>query len=86
VCFFLSNEVDKAFDFKRWKPESSRMPGDQDMKWDALVFTGRVFVYHEYGLSPEEMAALRKIYRSRGYIVQFRETDYLSFQMATRAK
>jgi hypothetical protein len=44
---------------------------------DDLVFTGRIYIYHEGELSIEQRADLIRLYRSKQLDVQFRGTDYM---------
>jgi hypothetical protein len=45
-----------------------------------LVFTGRVYLYHESELSIEQRASLIQVYRSKHLDVQFRGYDYFVMQ------
>ncbi|HTA24917.1 MAG TPA: hypothetical protein VK763_15395 [Terriglobales bacterium] len=55
----------------------------QGTKSADLVFSGRIFIYHEGQLSITQKAALVENYRAKGYDVQFRGMlDYGADQMA----
>lgn len=43
-----------------------------------LVFTGRIYIYHESFFSHEQLANLEKLYQSKGLSVVFRGHAYLS--------
>lgn len=47
---------------------------------DDLVFTGRIYLYHEADLSIQQRASLIQMYRARHLDVQFRGSDYLIMQ------
>ena len=51
---------------------------------ERLVFSGRVFLYHEDYLTPAQLVALTDLYKARGYEVQFRGPDYFSYHIALR--
>lgn len=44
---------------------------------DDLVFTGRVYIYHEPDLSIEQRASLIQVFRAKHLDVQFRGNDYM---------
>lgn len=79
ICIYLSKqksfvlEKTPQFDFE------SRTPGESStISTKDLPFTGRVYVYHETFLSPEQTVALTKIYRDQDQYVVFRGSEYLS--------
>lgn len=66
-------------DFMNHMPESSSaFVGEEMMLSKDLVFSGRVFIYHEDLLTLEQRASLETLYKSRGLSVQFRGFSYLS--------
>lgn len=46
-----------------------------------LVFSGRVFLYHEGFLSIPQKADLIRVYKAKNYDVQFRGPEYLGDQV-----
>jgi hypothetical protein len=54
-------------------------------RFEDLVFTGRIYVYHENPLTLEQVVALRAIYRAKdkNIEVMFRGPDYLGFNIVT---
>jgi hypothetical protein len=58
--------------------------GEQPVAQERLVFSGRVFLYHEDYLTPAQLVALTDLYKTRGYEVQFRGPDYFSYHIALR--
>lgn len=52
-----------------------------------VVFSGRIFVYHDYPMNLREMAELEDFYKLNGAAVQFRGPTYLALNMkGTRVK
>lgn len=49
-------------------------------KAEDLMFTGRVYVYHEDYLTPEQIVALRALYRKKNLEAWFRGVDYWMFK------
>jgi hypothetical protein len=64
---------------------SGGSPG-QMTKQDDLVFTGRVYLYHDADLSIEQRAALIQMYRAKHLDVQFRGHDYLVIEDLARVR
>jgi hypothetical protein len=54
------------------------MPGEEIVASQKLIFSRRVFIYHEDELSLQERASLEKLYEARNLVVQFRGLAYLS--------
>jgi hypothetical protein len=52
-------------------------PGSKVESWDELTFSGRVYIYHEAYLSPEQIDSLVEEYKKQGLSPQFRGRDYL---------
>jgi hypothetical protein len=60
-------------------PEAtSAFVGEEMMSSKDLIFSGRVFIYHEDSLSLEQRASLEVLYKSKNLSVQFRGPDYLA--------
>lgn len=60
--------------------------GNEETKADDLVFTGKVFVYHEDSLTLPQRGELDSYYRERGLVLQLRSSDYvLSCRETTKA-
>jgi hypothetical protein len=58
---------------------SGRRPGDTSTMLDEdLMFAGRVYIYHNRELKPDEIGDLFKIFREKKLSVQFRSWEYLS--------
>jgi hypothetical protein len=56
-----------------------KTPGDSGTIDTAdTKFSGRVYVYHETYLSPEDTVALTQLYKDAGLSAIFRSTDYLA--------
>lgn len=57
---------------------TQKSPGDSNtLSSKTLVFSNRIFVYHENNMSIAEIADLTKVYESRGVTIVLRSTDYL---------
>jgi hypothetical protein len=55
-------------------------PGSATVTQDELVFTGRIFIFHEDALTLQQRAEADTVYRSRGLGIQFRGIDELMRQ------
>lgn len=64
------------------------VPGTSERAWSKdLVFTGKFFVYHESDLTLEEQGDLSALYKSKGFLVQFRGQSYVTTRfLQSRAK
>lgn len=51
-----------------------------------LVFSGRVYVYHEYNFSLQQLASLERLYESKGLSVLFRGPSYLNMMWDQKFK
>ena len=64
---------------------SGKMTGDSAMTTDRdLVFSGRVYIYHEDEWSLSQMAELETMFRNQGGSPQLRGPDYYSFLIQAR--
>jgi hypothetical protein len=80
ICESLANLYETALnDFLEGRVDAEKIPGDSDQTTSrTLVFSNRIFIYHEAYLSPEQGIAIRDIYKTKGITVILRSTDYLS--------
>jgi hypothetical protein len=60
----------------------SHGPGSATVTQDELVFTGRIFIFHEDALTLQQRAEADTVYRSKNLGIQFRGTDELMRQNA----
>jgi hypothetical protein len=88
ICEFLSEmpkETIKDFDLKGevqfGHSTEVRMTSSKD-----LIFSGRVYIYHEDNFSLQQLAALERIYESKGLSVLFRSTAYLQMMSGQKFK
>lgn len=86
LCVFLSEEYKKIINDLESKTEVTgghvtefSMTSGKD-----LVFTGRIYIYHEDSFSHQQLAELEQLYKSKGLSVLFRGTEY--FIMMWKAK
>jgi hypothetical protein len=77
----LVNAVQDAIERLRKNQRIRAGYGDEGTTLDELVFSGRVFLYHEDFLSITEKADIIKAYKQRHYDVQFRGPEYLGDQV-----
>jgi len=85
ICVYLAG-VDHASALKHTGTKTSGGLVGQMTSQDDLVFTGRVYIYHEPDLSIEQRAELVRMFRSKNLDVQFRGNDYLMMQDLARSK
>jgi hypothetical protein len=81
ICLRLQ---DAPTDVVRKVPEHAAITGgyrDEATSLKDLVFTGRVFLYHDDILTITQKAAIIEAYRQRGLDVNFRGPDYLGDQV-----
>src|ERR1041384_5059085 len=79
VCQVLSDEFKPLTDrLSHDTSVTSRSLGDTDStKSSGLVFSGRIYIYHEDDLSTVQLADLIKLYKQKGLDVQFRGPQYV---------
>jgi len=82
VCAYISDHVKWPLEMAAGVPRGGRT-GERTESKD-LVFTGRVFLYHESILTLQQRAELDKLYRGKGLEVHFRDHDYWLFQRMAR--
>lgn len=80
ICAFMAGEyLTTIRDFEsKTKISGGHVAEFSSTSQKELVFTGRIYIYHEYTLSHQELADLEKLYRSKGVSVVFRGPAYLS--------
>jgi hypothetical protein len=83
VCLFLAG-LDHAGSLKHTGVKTSGGMVGQMTAQDDLVFTGRIYIYHEGDLSIEQRAALIQAFRAKHLDVQFRGNDYMLMQDLSR--
>ena len=83
TCVYLSG-LDHSSALKHTGVKTSGGVVGQMTDQDDLVFTGRVYLYHEPDLSIEQRAALLQMYRAKHLDVQFRGYEYLLMQDRAR--
>jgi hypothetical protein len=60
---------------------TAKVPGDsEELDSRDLVFSKRIYIYHENYLSPEDTIKVRNAYRRQGISVIFRSVDYLAMR------
>ena len=75
---YLRDAADRVF-------VGSRDPADSSMEGsDQLIFTGKIFVYHEDELSLEELGSLESLYKSKKLFPQFRGLNYVTTRWLQR--
>jgi hypothetical protein len=79
ICEFLADNYKLALeDFMEGRVDAGKIPGDSEqITSKELVFSNRIFIYHETYLSPDQIIAVRDAFKKKGIIVIFRSTDYL---------
>lgn len=82
LCLYLADHVDFPFGLGT-SVISGGVVGEELQPKD-LVFTGRVFLYHEDHLNIEQQAEIVRAYRERGLSVSMRGPDYLSRELIRR--
>ncbi|MDX9823015.1 MAG: hypothetical protein RBT20_13850 [Syntrophales bacterium] len=80
ICAFMADEyLTTISDFEsKTRISAGHMAEFSSTSQKELVFTGRIYIYHEYTLSHQQLADLEKLYRSKGVSVVFRGPAYLS--------
>jgi hypothetical protein len=82
VCEYLAGEyrnIMKRMDLVKVK--GGGMPTDSaQTSSDDLTFSGRIYIYHEDDLSLQQLAALERLYNSKGLSVIFRSHAYMTLR------
>jgi hypothetical protein len=79
-CETLAWAPQKSFDDIEHKVSFDGSAFGQQTSLKDLTFSGRVFIYHYDFLSPEQVVALRAIYKQEKLSAQFLGMDYLSVE------
>jgi hypothetical protein len=88
VCAFMADEYRSTInDFESNASLSAGHVAEySSTSQKELVFTGRVYIYHEFSFSHQQLADLEKLYRSKGLSVVFRGPAYLSLMWKPESK
>ena len=81
ICVALAGKYKVALGdvLEQGLTQSVKIPGDSEAITSRdLVFSNRIFLYHEAYLSPEQIIDVRDAFRKRGATVILRSTDYLA--------
>ena len=82
LCVSLADQYGVAFaDPLEGRSEATKLPGDSEqITSQDLVFSNRIFIYHETYLSPEQIIKVREAFKAKGITVILRSSDYLENQ------
>lgn len=80
ICANLANNFPtRMAELFAWVRTASRIPGDSStMDESEMVFTGRVYLYTQDDLSPEQIGELHKIYNHNNLHLEYRGAEYLT--------
>jgi hypothetical protein len=80
VCASLADKYNVALgDWLEGRTDAIKTPGDSEQVTSQdLVFTKRIYIYHETYLSPEQIIDVRNAYKRQGITVILRSGDYLA--------
>ncbi len=80
ICSFMANEyLTTIKDFEsKVSISGGHVAEFSSTPQKELVFTNRIYIYHEFSFSHQQLADLEKIYHSKGLSVVFRGPAYLS--------
>jgi len=78
ICEYMADHYREVFDLAKRFPTGGFI--GETMKAEDLVFTGRVYIYSEVDLTPEQVVSIRALYRERGADVQVRGTLYYALK------
>jgi hypothetical protein len=84
-CQLFSDSYKELLDHPTTE-STAGMVGEEMMSSKDLLFSGRVFIYHENTLSLEQRASLDALYKSKKLSVQFRGFGYLSGRLLAQQK
>lgn len=83
ICEYLPDlfkismeELESSAEVKGGFPWDSHQTSSRE-----LVFSGRIYIYHENDFTLQQLAALERLYESKGLSVIFRGPAYLSWQL-----
>lgn len=77
VAFALAKKHDEVFDRNRGNFIELRSDYMQPVHSNELIFSGRIFIYHEFPFTEYQKRDLFNIYKKEGLFVQFRGPKYL---------
>jgi hypothetical protein len=83
ICTYIANTFQTTIlqQFS-WVETFSRTPGDSaTMSESEMVFTGRVYLYVQEDLSPEQIGKLHSIYKQSRLYMEFRGDEYLTHHL-----
>jgi hypothetical protein len=83
ACAYLADHTDIPLALVKNIPKGGRA-GELTPSTD-LIFTRRVYIYHQDELSNVELGSLSKLYESKNLAVEFRGTQYWLLRTATTA-
>jgi hypothetical protein len=78
-CKFLASKYQDYMNSDRSVRFTAKAPGNSDeLDSRDLVFSKRIYIYHETDLPPKALAKIQTAYRKRGISVILRSLDYLT--------
>jgi hypothetical protein len=78
LCLYLRGQYQRLIDEAGKFGTEIKTPGESEqVTAKSLVFSKRIFIYHEAYLTPEQTIFVRNFYLEQGITVSFRSTDYL---------
>jgi hypothetical protein len=88
ICAFMADEY--LTTIKDFESKVSVIGGHvtefSSTSQEELLFTHRIYIYHEFSFSHQQLADLEKLYKSKGLSVVFRGPAYLSLMWASSKK
>ncbi len=79
ICIYLSDYYEQVLKWAHEIRAERKAPGESEqVSSKGLVFSKRIFIYHESYLSPEQIIQVRDTYKAKGITVLLRSADYLS--------
>jgi hypothetical protein len=79
ICMYLSGYYEQLLTWAHQLGADVKAPGESEqVSSKGLVFSNRIFIYHETYLSPEQIIQVRDTYKAKGVTVLLRSADYLS--------
>jgi hypothetical protein len=88
ACRLMADAIQGFLDEADKVKIGSLSPGTSAYEWSKdLVFTKKVFVYYESDLTLEQQGQLDSLYKSKGFLIQFRGQGYATTRfLQSRAK
>jgi hypothetical protein len=79
ICMFIADEHVRLLHDAHLLGVEGKVPGESEQASSkGLVFSNRIFIYHEWYMSPEQIIQVRETYKAKGVTVLLRSADYLS--------